>query len=121
MSLDNVLGVAAAAKGDIFLLAFSIAVSIPIIIWGSTLVLAMMDRFPITITLGAGLLGWVGGSMGISDVAISGWMVKNFPSAHWIVPTIGAIFVVAIGSLLKKNAASSSTEIVDLAQRKSKR
>ena len=63
MSLDNVLAVAAAAKGDTALLVIGLAVSIPLIIFGSTLLLKVMERFPIIITLGAALLGFLAGEM----------------------------------------------------------
>lgn len=116
MSLDNVIGVAAAAKGDVFLLGFGLALSIPLIVWGSKFVLALMDRVPITVTLGAGLLGWVGGSMGVSDAAIAEWIAKNFPLAHWVVPAAGAIFVVAGGMILRKKSGAALEETVDLAQ-----
>lgn len=70
MSLDNVVAVAGASKGSVELVIFGIVISIPIIIWGSKLVLHFMDRFPILITLGAALLGWIAGSMAISDVSL---------------------------------------------------
>ena len=71
MSLDNVVGVAAAAKGNVPLLVFGLVISIPLIIFGSTLILKLMDRFPVIITLGAALLGWVAGEMAISDPAVA--------------------------------------------------
>ena len=67
MSLDNVIAVAAAAKGNTTLLVIGLAVSIPLIVFGSTLLLKVMERFPIIITLGAALLGWVAGEMAITD------------------------------------------------------
>ena len=73
MSLDNVIGVAAAAKGNVPLLVIGLVISIPLIIFGSTLILKLMERFPIIITLGAALLGWVAGEMALSDPAIHGW------------------------------------------------
>src|SRR3546814_18570685 len=64
MSLDNVVAIAAAAQGahadhQVILVIFGLLVSVPIIIWGSTLLLKLLDRFPIIVTLGAGLLGWI--------------------------------------------------------------
>lgn len=97
MSLDNVLGVAAAAKGNLVLLVLGLAISIPLIIYGSTLILKLMTRFPIIITLGGGVLGWVAGEMMISDPVISGWVNSQ---AHWLhtaAPAFGALFVVAMG------------------------
>ena len=78
MSLDNVLGVAAAAKGNITLLVLGLAISIPLIIFGSTLMLKLMERFPIIITLGAALLGYLAGEMIVSDPK----MVEWFPNLH---------------------------------------
>ena len=78
MSLDNVLGVAAAAKGNITLLVLGLAISIPLIIFGSTLMLKLMERFPVIITLGAALLGYLAGEMIVSDPKIVEW----FPHLH---------------------------------------
>lgn len=97
MSLDNVLGVAAAAKGDVVLLIIGLAVSIPLIIYGSTFILKLMNRFPIIITAGGGILGWVAAEMLISDPAISGWVDGQAPLLHTFAPALGAVMVVAIG------------------------
>ncbi|WP_076999266.1 TerC family protein [Variovorax sp. KK3] len=96
MSLDNVVGVAAAAKGNVPLLVFGLVISIPLIIFGSTLILKLMDRFPIIIVLGAALLGWVAGEMAVSDPAIAGW-VADHHFLHTVVPAFGAAAVVALG------------------------
>jgi YjbE family integral membrane protein len=102
MSLDNVIAVAGAAKGDMVLVVFGILVSIPIIVWGSKFVLKLMDRFPIVITLGAGLLGWIGGGMIVADVWTQPY-VANYPSwVHYITAIIGALTVVGLGSLLAR-------------------
>ena len=97
MSLDNVLGVAAAAKGNLVLLVLGLAISIPLIIYGSTVILKLMNRFPIIITLGGAVLGWVAGEMMITDPVVSGWVDSQ---AHWLhtaAPAFGALFVVAMG------------------------
>ncbi|OUM04100.1 TerC family protein [Variovorax sp. JS1663] len=99
MSLDNVVGVAAAAKGNVPLLVFGLVISIPLIIFGSTLILKLMDRFPIIIVLGAALLGWVAGEMAVSDPAIAGFMA-DYHTLHTVVPAIGAAAVVAVGKWL---------------------
>ena len=70
MSLDNALAITAAAKGDIGLVVFGLLLSVPIIIWGSALILRLMERFPVIITAGAGLLGWLGGGL---MIAINYW------------------------------------------------
>ena len=109
MSLDNVLAVAAAAKGNTPLLVIGLAVSIPLIIFGSTLLLKVMERFPIIITLGAALLGWIAGEMVVTDPAIKDWVEGNAGwLEHWMIaPIIGAAIVVIVGmALAKRNAAA---------------
>ena len=99
MSLDNVVGVAAAAKGNVPLLVFGLVISIPLIIFGSTLILKLMDRFPIIITLGAALLGWVAGEMAISDPSVVAWAEQRH-SLHTLIPALGAAGVVLTGKWL---------------------
>lgn len=100
MSLDNVVGVAAAAKGNVPLLVFGLVISIPLIIFGSTIILKLMTRFPIIITLGAALLGWVAGEMAISDPAIHHWVEQQPHILHSLIPAAGAVLVVALGKWL---------------------
>ena len=97
MSLDNVLGVAAAAKGNTVLLVLGLAISIPLIIYGSKLILGLMGRFPIIITLGAALLGWVAGEMLVDDSSVSGWINTNAHFLHLAIPVICTIGVVVVG------------------------
>jgi YjbE family integral membrane protein len=97
MSLDNVLGVAAAAKGNIVLLVIGLGISIPLIIYGSTFILKLMNRFPIIITCGGAILGWVAGEMLVTDPAISGWINGHMHWLHSFAPAIGALLVVALG------------------------
>jgi YjbE family integral membrane protein len=105
MSLDNVIAVAAAAKGDIVLLILGLAISIPLIIFGSTLLLKVMERFPIIITAGAALLGYLAGEMMLTDPAVE----TNFGSvAQGIVTAAGVAggaAVVAVGLYLQRRAA----------------
>lgn len=100
MSLDNVLGVAAAAKGNLLLLILGLAISIPLIIYGSTLILKLMNRYPVIVTLGGGILGWVAGEMAVTDPAISSWVTSELHWFHDAVPPAGAMLVVVIGKLL---------------------
>src|SRR5919201_3890339 len=72
MSLDNVIAVAAAAGGSYVLLILGLAISIPLVIFGATLLITLMERFPIIITIGAGLIGWVAGEMLVADSALEG-------------------------------------------------
>lgn len=101
MSLDNVLAVAAAAKGNVPLLVLGLLVSIPLIIFGATLLTKVMDRFPIIITIGAALLGFLAGEMLLTDPAVT----QQFGDLHayvTIAGIVGAVLVVALGVWLQK-------------------
>jgi YjbE family integral membrane protein len=98
MSLDNVIGVAAAAKGDQVLLIIGLAISIPLVIFGSTLMIKLMDRFPIIITLGACLIGWVGGETVANDVVLTSFSEAN-PWFHMAAAAAGAVIVLIWGKL----------------------
>ncbi len=100
MSMDNVIAVAAAAKGHTGLLIIGLAISIPLVIFASQLLLKLMDRFPIIITLGAALLGWVAGDMLVTDPVDQPWVDAHAAFLHWGAPAIGAIAVVVIGKWL---------------------
>jgi len=100
MSLDNVIAVAGASHGSMVLVTFGILVSIPIVVWGSKLVLTLMDRFPIVITLGAALLGWIAGGMLLSDKATPESFAKGIPYAHYLFASAGAVLVVVVGKWL---------------------
>ncbi len=105
MSLDNVIGVAAAAKGNVPLLVIGLVISIPLIIYGSTLILKLMARFPSIITIGAGLLGWVAGEMAVSDPSVTAWMAGH-SMVHMLAPPAGALLVVATGKWLTSRATA---------------
>jgi len=100
MSLDNVIAVAAASRDSILLLLFGLAVSIPLIIWSSQIVLRLMERHPIIVTLGAGLLGYVAGGMLVSDVIVKDWMQAHVPAANYLVGGVCAAIVVMVGNWL---------------------
>ncbi len=106
MSLDNVLGVAAAAKGSMPLLVIGLAISIPLVIFGAQMLLKIMERFPIIITIGGGLLGWVAGEMAVGDPAIKAWVDTNMPILHTVVPMIGVAIVLLVGKLWGKKQAT---------------
>ena len=114
MSLDNVIAVAAAAKGSLTLLIIGLAISIPLVIFGSTMLLKLMERWPIIITIGAALLGWVAGEMAITDPLISGWVEANAHYLHWVVPPLGAVFVVLLGKWLAARATAARPSLVEL-------
>ncbi len=102
MSLDNALAITAAAKGNIGLVVFGLLLSVPIIISGSALILRLMERFPIIITAGAGLLGWLGGGLIISDKLFADFITTSLPAAPTMAAAAGAISVVTIGKFLAK-------------------
>ena len=107
MSLDNVIAVAAAAqKGPeetrLILLIIGLGLSIPLIIFGSTMLLKVMDRFPVIITLGAGLLGLLAGGMLVEDPAIKDTIQGAMEDAHMIFEGVGVAIVILLGTYLKK-------------------
>ena len=108
MSLDNVLGVAAAAKGSMLLLIAGLAISIPLVIFGANVLLRLMERFPVIVTIGAALLGYVGGEMAVTDLAVSDWIESHFYALHQIVPIGCAAFIVVTGKLLAARKAQNS-------------
>lgn len=111
MSLDNVIGVAAAAKGNVPLLVIGLVISIPLIIFGSSLLLKVMARFPVIITIGAALLGWVAGEMAVSDPAVSAWSDAHH-AVHTIAPIAGAVLVVVLGKWLLNRTPTEQTQAV---------
>ena len=116
MSLDNVIAIAGAAQNthadhQLYYVVFGLIVSVPIIIWGSTLVLKLIDRFPLVVTFGAGLLGWIAGGMLVTDV----FVIDNFGEVSGMVKiiaeVIGAIFVIALGKWLAARQSSKRGEL----------
>src|SRR4029453_15329116 len=89
MSIDNVLGVAAAAKGSVPLLVFGLVVSIPLVIAGSQVILKLIERFPILVLAGGGLLGWVAGEMMVEDAAVAPWIGAHAHWLDWVLPVAG--------------------------------
>ncbi len=102
MSLDNVLAVAAAARGNFWLLAFGLALSVPIVIFGSVAVARMLDRYPPLIVAGGALLGWVAGDTAISDPAISTWVERQRFEVVAAAPVIGALYVLIHARLARR-------------------
>ena len=117
MSLDNVIAVAAAdsAPGDakLVLLILGLGISIPIVIFGSTLVLHLMERFPVIITFGGALLGWIAGEMMVTDPVIADWVQGQ---AAWLhsyfgAAIVGAAAVVVIGTAITKRRSSGESGV----------
>ncbi len=116
MSIDNVVAVAAASKGSLTLLMIGLALSIPLVVFTSTLLLKLMTRWPIIIVLGAALLGWVAGEMAVSDVISAPWVEARAPWLHTAVPAACALLVVVLGKWLaaRKQTRMSAAPIIDL-------
>jgi YjbE family integral membrane protein len=109
MSLDNVLAVAAAAKGNLPLLVLGLLVSIPLIIFGATLLTKVMERFPVIITIGAALLGFLAGEMLLTDPAVTSRFGAMSEQTVTFGGIIGAVLVVGLGTYLTKRQASKSS------------
>ena len=100
MSLDNVIAVAAAAGGNMLLLILGLAISIPLVIFGSTLMIKLMERFPVIVTLGAALIGWVGGETIVNDNLLHDYAMGH-PWLHYVAAIAGAVLVVMVGKLMQ--------------------
>ena len=129
MSLDNVVAVAAVAKGSLLLLILGLVISIPLVIFGATMLMKLMGRYPVIVTIGAALIGYVAGEMLVTDPVLIEWFTAN---AHWLIDfevlsllgakwelsgagLIGAAIVVGAGKWLAAGAAREPKEVVDLA------
>ncbi len=109
MSVDNVIAIAGAAQGageqhQMALVIFGLLVSIPIIVWGSQLVLKLMDRFPLIITLGGMLLGWIAGTMAHTDPAVVSYLPQE-KVWNYGFGIAGALLVLALGKLAQRKHA----------------
>jgi len=109
MSLDNVIAVAAAAHGNVVLLVLGLAISIPLVIFGSTLMIKLMERFPVIVVLGAALIGWVGGETIANDNILHGYAVAH-PALHYVAAALGAILVVGAGKFWSGKTRRNATE-----------
>ncbi|MBL8514255.1 MAG: TerC family protein [Betaproteobacteria bacterium] len=97
MSLDNIIGVAGAAGDSKLLLGLGLAISIPLVVFASAFILKLMERFPVVITLGAALLGWVAAEMIITDPVAKDWFAAQGKWLLYSAPVAGALLVVAAG------------------------
>lgn len=109
MSLDNVLGMAAAAKGQLWMLFVGMLITIPLILFCSAIIMKLMARFPILILVGAAILGWVAGDMAVGDPAVKHWVETNASYLEYVVPALGAAFVIVVGKLIEKKHKSGQT------------
>ena len=126
MSIDNVIAIAGAAQGageshQMPLVIFGLLVSVPIIVWGSQMVIKLMDRFPIVITLGGMLLGWIAGGMMITDPAVEAYLKPYMGWMQYAAPLAGALIVLAAGKWqASRNAVHEAVDEVeeDIAEEK---
>lgn len=112
MSLDNVIGIVAAAKGHFGLIAFGLCLSIPLIVFGSKIVLQILHRLPVLVVAGAGLLGWLAGEIMVHDPLVPK-LVLHHETTHneaLIACLTGVVIVVGIGSVMKRRALARFAE-----------
>jgi YjbE family integral membrane protein len=116
MSLDNVIAIAAAAGGNMALLVIGLAVSIPLIVAGAALIMALLDRYPILVWAGAALLGWIVGEVIATDPVIQGYLEPKFGAEgfHYITlfcALIGAILVLAVGGMWRRSKLAAPEKV----------
>ncbi|KKB33110.1 TerC family protein [Bacillus thermotolerans] len=103
MGLDNVLAVAGASHGNMLLVTIGLLVSIPVVMWGSTIILRMIERFPIIVTIGAGILGWTAAKMIVGEPFMSGFFANPFVKYGFEIVVVAGI--ITAGTLKQKRAA----------------
>ena len=121
MSLDNVIAIAAAAQGNMALLVIGLGVSIPLIVAGAALVMALLDRFPILVWAGAALLGWIVGEVIATDPVIQGYLEPKFGADgfHYIMlfcALVGAVLVLVVGGMWRRSKLGAQAEKVSAAE-----
>jgi YjbE family integral membrane protein len=116
MSLDNVIAIAAASHGRVELLVLGLLISIPLIVYGSTLVLKALERFRSLITAGGALLGWIAADVLVTDPVLVGWIEREARYLHdwYIAPIAGALFVVVVGLSLARAIETRRRQKLDL-------
>ncbi len=105
MSLDNVVALAAVSKGNFWFLATGLALSIPFLVYGGTLLTGLLNAYPALVTLGGAILGWTAGDLASSDPAFAGWLGKQAPALSFVLPMAGAIFVLVQQRIAKRERA----------------
>jgi YjbE family integral membrane protein len=109
MGLDNVLGVAGAAQGSWVLVTLGLLISIPIVVWGSALMLRWIQRFPVIIYLGAGVLAWTAAMMIVGEPLIQGVLTEQ-PALRWIIYSASLGGVLGLGYLRQRRAAAEARQ-----------
>jgi predicted tellurium resistance membrane protein TerC len=108
MSIDNVIGVAGAAKGSVPLLVFGLVVSIPLVVVGAQMIMKLIERLPWLVIAGGGLLGYIAGEIAVEDAAIREWVAARASYLHVVAPIVGVAIVVAIGIWLTRRQRSAA-------------
>src|SRR6266851_2250651 len=121
MSLDNVIAIAAAAQGNMALLVIGLAISIPLIVIGAALIMALLDRFPILVWAGAALLGWIVGEVIATDPVVQGYLEPRLGAEgfHYIMlfaALVGAILVLVVGGMWRRSKLAAHAERVGVAE-----
>jgi YjbE family integral membrane protein len=116
MSLDNVIAIAAAARDSLLLLVIGLVISMPLIIFGSTLVLKVLERFPVLVIAGGALLGWIAGEVVVTDPVLVDWIGREASFLHdWYIARIaGALFVVVVGLVLARTIEARRRQKLDV-------
>jgi len=114
MSLDNVVAIAAAAHGSVLLIALGLMISIPLIVFGSQVLLRILGRFPILVILGGALIGWIAGDILVSDPAVATRLPFDERLQASIAKPLLAVFVVAVGTALARWGKGREPALVDL-------
>ena len=121
MSLDNVIAIVAAAKGDVVLIIVGLVMSVPLIVFGSQLLMKVLNRFPLLVTAGAGLLGWLGGEIMAGDPLVHHWVETHGQGWGELSAAVaGAAIVVIAGTILARRAAARAKHVEDLSAEESK-
>ena len=110
MSLDNVLGMAGAAKGHFGMLFVGLVITMPLILFGSAMLMKLMERFPALITIGSGLLGYVAGDMAVGDLAVKDYVETHAQALDVVAPIVGALFVVIAGKMISRKKRRAPVE-----------
>jgi len=115
MSLDNVIAIAAAAGGNMALLVIGLAISIPLIVAGAALIMALLDKFPVLIWAGAALLGWISGEVIATDPVVTGYLAQyGSGTAHMVeyaAAAVGAVLVLTVGGLWRRSRMPKESEV----------
>ncbi len=101
MSLDNVIAVAAAAHGNTVLLIAGLVISIPMVVYGATLLIKLIERFPVIVPAGAAMIGYIGGEVLVSDTAIHDWLEQHLVWLRHVAPVVGAVAVILVSRIIK--------------------